>query len=342
MEDENILISLAKEFNIESEILQIEFQDEELYHYTSAYALQEILKKKKLRFTDSNYLNDINEGEYIFTILKDVIEEDKYKDIRGEIKKILNGEISYRLQENETFKSLSEKVAVDTESMKKLLGTVLTNKFFVCCFSTNDDSLPMWHYYTKNNAGGYNIRFNASCLIQNIKQELELSMQTENRKYIAEIYMYKVIYDKEKQINLVKKILDSYINNPNKNFKIIFLAICLQIVGYFFKHKEFSNEKEVRIIIEFNSELHFDFLMKNIELQERNGLFRPYIDINFLNETIEKSFNSKEIYTINGITLSPLFSEKLYAESMKLLLNKYGFFNKKTKIKSSDIPFRNM
>lgn len=105
-----------------------------IFHYTSIGGLQGILSNKTLRFTNIKYMNDKDE---IFAGLDSILKELEPSD----------------------------------ENRNKLCSAFMNNgtQTFVCCFSLEDDSLPMWNYYTKEvNNQGYNIEFDNEKLIESI------------------------------------------------------------------------------------------------------------------------------------------------------------------------------
>lgn len=98
-------------------------REKQIFHYTSISGLQGILEHKKLRFTNIKYMNDKDE---IFAGLESMLKEGNIPEEKAD-------------KLREAFRS-------------EVLQT------FVCCFSLEEDSLPMWNYYTKEiNNQGYNI-----------------------------------------------------------------------------------------------------------------------------------------------------------------------------------------
>lgn len=108
-----------------------------IFHYTSIGGLEGILGNKKLRFTNIQYMND---KEEIFAGL-------------DSIAKICNA---------------------PEEEWKKLRSAFISQgiQTFVCCFSLEEDSLPLWNYYTKEiNNQGYSIEFDAKKLVESILRD---------------------------------------------------------------------------------------------------------------------------------------------------------------------------
>lgn len=105
-----------------------------IFHYTSIGGLQGILSSKTLRFTNIKYMNDKDE--------------------------IVAG-----------LDSMAKACNASEEERDNLRSAFISHgtQTFVCCFSLEDDSLPMWNYYTKEiNNQGYNIEFDDKKLVESI------------------------------------------------------------------------------------------------------------------------------------------------------------------------------
>lgn len=105
-----------------------------IFHYTSIGGLEGILNYKKLRFTNIMYMND-----------------------KDEIKAGLE--------------SLAKACNASEDEREKLCAVFNSHgiQTFVCCFSLEEDSLPLWNYYTKEiNNQGYNIEFDDKKLVESI------------------------------------------------------------------------------------------------------------------------------------------------------------------------------
>ena len=113
---------------------QKNYNKKHIFHYTSIGGLEGILRNKTLRFTNIKYMND------------------KDETIAG-------------------LDSLS-KICNVSENEREALISAFKNhglQTFVCCFSLEEDSLPMWNYYTKEiNNQGYNIEFDDKMLVESI------------------------------------------------------------------------------------------------------------------------------------------------------------------------------
>ncbi len=108
-----------------------------IYHYTSIGGLYGILSSKTLRFTNIKYMNDKDE--------------------------IVAG-----------LDSVAKSCNASEDERENLRNAFLNHgtQSFVCCFSTEDDSLPMWNYYTKEvNNQGCNIQFDDKKLVESILRQ---------------------------------------------------------------------------------------------------------------------------------------------------------------------------
>lgn len=280
-----------------------------IYHYTSSEATKSILENRKLRFVDRYYLNDYSEGRYsielAFEHLNKLIKNQEFYEI---IKEELNNR------------------------MKKLQN----NLFFVyqCSFSTNKDSLSLWNYYARDNSiKGYNLKFRSDKLKESISENF-------NGANANNIYAGKVIYKKDKQLQIIRNILkqfEDYYENYYKNNKssVDLKTIAHYTVekifeqGVFFKKECFAVEEEYRIaLILYGSKGVIRPTKEKLEFMERNGQYIPYVNRNF------------DIETLEGIRMSPTLNEKETRESLYSVCKIYYPKLNKENIKKSEIPVR--
>lgn len=105
-----------------------------IFHYTSIGGLEGILSNYKLWFTNIKYLNDKDE---IIAGLDSISK-------------------AFNISDN------------DRETIRDVYINY-DRQTFVCCFSLDGDSLPLWNYYTKEvNNQGYNIEFDDKKLVESI------------------------------------------------------------------------------------------------------------------------------------------------------------------------------
>lgn len=219
---------------------QIEFHEKfmpaqyrgELYHYTSPAGLTSILlgDPKAMTLWASRYdvLNDTTEGEVAAKVYKEVCEEIEAPD--GINLSAIAPTRTYLMQT--TFNGKSKITRPECER-------------YVCCFSKDVDSLPMWNYYAKGNAyEGYNIEVDTARLNDSLLrnwQGIEVSSE-----------IYPVIYDEGEQRSLVKSFLQTVLSQYSASHaSSVKYAISNQLDMWrlVFKSKYFEHENEVRVIV---------------------------------------------------------------------------------------------
>ncbi len=278
----------------------------DFYHYTSPEGLEGILDKNNLWFTRYDCLNDYTEREYIFEVFTSVCERLKNN---GQISSDFYNEIVKLKADNEEILSFPN----DRHDYKSF-----NCDYYICCFSKNQDSLPMWNYYTKGNRfEGYNIKFSMH-LVDNYKQKYGNNI---------EIEAFSVIYDSEEQEQKIEEAILILFNLLEENVDMLDIKSCLlhflKKHSFLFKKECFKHEEEVRIVITLPKggneyiPIHYRIV---------KGNFVPYIELEF-----EKDF-------VYGITIGPLIN----MEITKNILSEYLAQNNYvvTDIKMSDIPIR--
>lgn len=270
-----------------------------IYHYTSSSGLQGILSSESLWFTDFSVLNDESEGNYIYSLVKDVLYSGEYS----------KEYISLVIQEINNFYS--------------------KNKYFICSFSLNGDSLPMWNYYSKSSSKlGYNIQINAFDLFTSMNKIIY------ENDYLSLNY-YDLIYDTNVQRETIKTVLDRYYNSFLKNSKIEyikeFLHSEIRLFRFIFKHPSFRHEEECRFILKVNEDYFDKHIGENDSLFKirvvDDGIFAPYTSM---------KFDCKNLIT--QITISPIIKDSLKESSLLNLCKKHNLT--KCTIKKSNIPLR--
>ena len=171
-----------------------------IYHYTSANGLLGILDKDniKLWFTQYDCLNDKNER---IDALNTLIEycEDKYKN------KVISEELLLKIKDIKmsdditVLNEICEPIVVGSgETIESYTEMAIDESYtYLCCFSTNPDSLSMWNYYSKSkNYEGYSI---------GISHVHFYTPNEKERKY--ELYLKKVVYTKKEKYELFDEYL---------------------------------------------------------------------------------------------------------------------------------------
>ncbi len=129
-----------------------------VFHYTSPDSLVEIINAKQLWFSRFDCLNDTGEGKYIQEIYARVLDKLRSENqIDGDfLNKVEGVKPSYC----RFFRQPGKQGTKSDDGVTVYEGFDVTTKPYICCFSKEDDSLPMWNYYSKNGSyEGYNIGF---------------------------------------------------------------------------------------------------------------------------------------------------------------------------------------
>lgn len=281
---------------LDNEILRPANNTTFINHYTSPSGFAKIIENKTLRFTEYAYLNDNTEGDYIFEVLEDMLLPNKRSEFNRSILEELR---------NPPFNEIYD---------------ITCKYYFVCCFSEDDDSLPMWNYYTKTpSRAGYNIRFYYNGVYNAVK----------NFCHDCFFESYKIMYGKDSQQKFLRRLLNFIkpIWEASEDRFIIRVALnYLHSVRLAFKHIAFAPEKEIRFVIKME-QVAFEKAMQSriIKFNERNGIMVPYVLIPYENKDIR------------SIRLSPLIQNDNAEESVKLFLRSNDF-NENIKIELSDVP----
>ena len=280
-----------------------------IIHYTSMEGLMGILQSGEMWFTESKFLNDDSEGTYIYEII-DKCDKAKYEK---KFQDVLNRLI------------LGKELQPKDLKVRNIINDLETRQF-ICSFSLEADSLPLWNYYTKNKLSvGYNIEISFKKLAR---------IFLKNKKF--HIIYAPVLYDYETQIKTMQSFLDSLnliwieAENDIKGALIYRLKQYIEILKCVFKHSAFSNEAEGRFILIMNKGQYEKCLtQKNGEVKIRvlNGLFVPYIALSI------GSFNK-----IESISISPTLRDEKALESLEIIKQKFRLKN--CKIKKSRIPLK--
>ena len=279
-----------------------------LYHYTKPEKLLNILESGTIRFSNALYLNDKEEVTYSYKLIVNLIEqmdclneklfEKVHEHFLSKYQNIINGEDNFNYK----------------------------YEYYTISFSTDGDNLILWNNYSKRqNYTGYNIGF--------CKQDLLADMEKQG---FHSVYG-NIIYDEQKQIDVLKLIFEKWNRQFNKvenlgkpqkksdkELDILFELIdILSIISLFFKNPHFKDEKEYRIIFINNFKISS---FKQTKIFEKNGLFIPYIEYKFLKKTV------------SCVNIGPTLDENIFYTSTCRKLSNFGYGNKT--INRSKIPLR--
>lgn len=287
-----------------------------IYHYTSESGFNSILfnsnDSENITLWASRYdcLNDKSEGEIILEIYKETCKEllsdgkiDKtFYDIIVDLKP--SDEVLFSFKPQQAKKS----------AMKKC-------ERYIISFSTEEDSLPMWNYYSKGNYyEGFNIGFYSNEIID--------MLQDVFADKFVNVWLGPVVYDKGKQKKVISDIILNLYNSDyanNEKFLIGFISQRLFDLNLVFKNEKYKHENEVRIVIDV-AENENDI---NVKYRTYKGYTIPYIEIKI----------SKE--KVISVTLGPLplrnTEIKKQKQIVKERLTNNDYF---ALVNSSEIPVR--
>lgn len=292
------------------------FEEGDLFHYTSPEGMNSILfsneNEIELFASRCDCVNDTSEGKYIIDVYNEAItelcKENQITDRQFyNIKSIMpsDKELIYTYDENRC-------VSVAERKCNK----------YICCFSTDGDSLAMWNYYSKNSKyQGYNIAF------------FDIEAMESLRKYFSgtSIKWYKVIYDCEEKKKLIKDfVLEILKYFDNVSISSIKSVISSQLAewGRCFKHPCFAHEKEVRVVVSIPQDEEHELLP--VEYRQKDMFIIPFIRLRF----------SKE--SLSAVTISPLYctdgekEQQIKILKERLKRNKYETCD----VNPSQVPIR--
>ncbi len=267
---------------------KIQYEDIDLYHYTSLASLFAILQNETIRLTDYRFLNDTQELSYALNWLKDYLapkaEEEFGKKVLTAIDNVEHGKM-------ERIKSVSD----GSPYMQRCLCDI---HYYVLSLSRRYDELPMWRMYAKD---GCCIKFNSQKL-----KEFFYGFRDAN---LGKGLMNPV--DGEIQYEINEELKNSIIFHYNlKNELMLYddiVRFCLLV-----KSPSFSFEHEYRMGIPFEDQYLGENCSKEFSLS--GTTIRPQLEL--------KNFPVRDI--IEEITISPFVTSELTKIGIQELLISKG------------------
>jgi len=273
-----------------------------LYHYTTLDGLYGIIENNCIHATHISYLNDPSEEKYFEYILNKLLNVNKEAEYTYEILYDAPYEIIFDNYEK-----------------------------YIISFCELPDSLSMWNYYSKGN--GFNLGFQLNNMIDRSRKIIDFKLLET-----------KIVYNEEDQLKILSDYLSEHQNSAKKfeelkreleNSKtkknniysieqdklIANFMDGLSVIKKKFKHPSYSDEREVRLIIETSDKFNQIFYRKTLK-----GCLIPFIKIPI-------TLNNDII----SITLHPL-QNKLGINGLKHFIKNKKLFH--IQIKESEIPFR--
>lgn len=304
-------------------MIQANEKNERLYHYTSPAGLNGILSNEYIHlfFTRLDCLNDMEEGKEVLSMLLSAC------NVLLEKKKITTQQHDKLIEVKPNYKKNYSPRKADGNSI--VLQSLSSSIPFICCYSRDKDSLPMWNYYSKGSRyEGYNIGLNFESSIRYHFYDLErglISNPAGNLEYLE------VIYDDEEKISIITKFLEERIDKK-KSLEYIELELsdAMNRWEISFKNSVFKHESEVRLALYVPNQLTENNELKKIPLRfrESNGLLVPYMEV-----LLDKA-------ALSQVTVGPLLEAELATETVNSLLNERKYDTSTVEIKGSEVPIR--
>lgn len=288
-----------------------------VFHYTSPNGLMGILQSGNFHFTKYNLLSDFSEGKDIVHIFKEIIRGYKNNnELEEGFFEILKNADTYLTKWDPDFR---REIHVFTEKDQPHRKKNIRCTPYLCCFSLNPDSIPMWSYYVKGEKyEGFNIGVSS----------LRALLPSKENGY--DITLHNVIYEDDKKRELLKKGIDELYNTLYKKVSesaITFLVIeILNTFRLVFKKETFSHEEEVRAILWIPDEPQVYWRKFEVKFRSKGALIIPYVEHEYEKNNIET------------IMIGPVLDKGSAQEGVKALIDSCGLSD--VDIEHSNAPLR--
>lgn len=267
---------------------KIQYEDIDLYHYTSLASLFAILQNETIRLTDYRFLNDTQELSYathwLKALLQPMAENEFVQKLLTAIENIEQGKV-------ERLKGIGE-------DLPYLQWNMCDLNYYILSLSQNYDDLAMWRMYAKD---GCSIKFNSQKLKEFFYGFRDANLEKGLMNLIDGEVEYEIKESTRHAINYFYSI---------KNELMIYdeiLMFCL-----LFKSPSFSFEHEYRMGIPFEDQYLGEKCSKEFLLS--GTTIRPQLEL--------KNFPIRDI--IEEITISPFVTSELTKIGIQELLISKG------------------
>lgn len=267
---------------------KIQYEDIDLYHYTSLASLFAILQNETIRLTDYRFLNDTQELSYathwLKALLQPMAENEFVQKLLTAIENIEQGKV-------ERLKGIGE-------DLPYLQWNMCDLNYYILSLSQNYDDLAMWRMYAKDDCS---IKFNSQKLKEFFYGFRDANLEKGLMNLIDGEVEYEIKESTRHAINYFYSI---------KNELMIYdeiLMFCL-----LFKSPSFSFEHEYRMGIPFEDQYLGENCSKEFLLS--GTTIRPQLEL--------KNFPIRDI--IEEITISPFVTSELTKIGIQELLISKG------------------
>lgn len=179
---------------------------------------------------------------------------------------------------------------------------------YLCCFSSDPDSLAMWNYYSKiGHYEGYNICLEAAALESNSGFGKGYSMK-----------MVKVVYEDEEKEEILDQLLvplaELFSKEDEQGRKNILRTIqsAMDNLQFSFKSQCFDHEKEIRAILRVPRDYKGNEKVFERNYRQKNGFIIPYIEFPLQSGVVK------------GATIAPLIREEVALKNAQDFLQSRG------------------
>ncbi len=331
----------------------IQFEENNIWHYTTLNGLMGVLESQRLWASDYRHLNDCTELSYARSVLQDQLSQSVIHLVSQQYNQnsvaksiIDNGGGVDRFAAEETRDTIDILCKGLTEG--KSLSTIPCILSFCLCAINNKNIqsgglLSQWRGYGPD--GGYAIVFNLSEMLKYFMKECELFRYAIS-DYGDVCYEYDNLNKEHDLYAHLDRIIDFASNfyryrigsiaKPEVTGEVVgSLAHCLTR----FKHIGFEEEKEFRFFVfPFEDEIALNKieppvkngkLFKKIHSRKRLGTSVPYVEL--FEETLR--------LPIQRIIVGPHKEKDKRAASLRIYLKSQGIYD--IKVDCSDIPYIN-
>ena len=237
----------------------------EIYHYCPAEAAEGILKNSTLRFTDRRMQTDHDEAVYPLILFQDSIIDIIPSDY------FLDAKLKKRFIE-ECNKACSHRIS-----------DPFSEGFYIfqACFTTDEKGV-LWRIFNSD----YCMTFD--------NKELLSKLQLVNKPFYKDqpqkFFYGRVMYSKEKQVDLMKELLDEFLplvlSDPVKcGITARLLVDRILLLGSFFVNDKHQHECEYKFVLNLakdsNDATEFTVIENKIQMMRRGTAKVPYFDVPF-------------------------------------------------------------
>ena len=293
-----------------------------LYHYTSIEGLFGIIDNNCFHVSNIEYLNDSREYEYGI----------------GVFEKVIGEYLQIKTNSSDEFKQYL------LNCLMKLVNTRI-GEVFTLSFCSDKDKLSQWRGYSQK-AQGVCIEFSEKELA-NINRNLSPEYFDEASNFNSIYFANRIIYNKEEQIKIAKKIVEQFIKHGEEcRGRILDKSIIEYLEIHFihhilsclilFKDPSFEEESEWRIYIINHIKNSNNIENRSVKFKIRNNIITPYIELTTLDKS--KDGISLKKLPITKVIVGPSMQQKYVIKSIENFLQYRDYC--KIEVVPSQIPLR--